>query len=63
MARAMQKHLRRFRVAPEQYYLIACSALGALPLIVFSIRLTTPGTYRFVCSIHAPGMRMTPIVR
>jgi plastocyanin len=29
----------------------------------FSIRLTRPGTYRFVCSIHAPGMRMTAIVR
>jgi plastocyanin len=29
----------------------------------FSIHLTKPGTYRFVCSIHAPGMRMTAIVR
>ena len=29
----------------------------------FSARLTEPGTYTFVCSIHAPGMRMTAIVR
>jgi Tol biopolymer transport system component/plastocyanin len=29
----------------------------------FSIRLTRPGIYRFVCSIHAPGMRMTAVVR
>jgi Tol biopolymer transport system component/plastocyanin len=29
----------------------------------FSVRLARPGTYRFVCSIHAPGMRMTAIVR
>ena len=29
----------------------------------FSVRLTHPGTYEFVCSIHAPGMRMTAIVR
>jgi plastocyanin len=29
----------------------------------FSARLTVPGTYRFVCAIHAPGMRMTAIVR
>ena len=29
----------------------------------FSARLAAPGTYRFVCSIHAPGMRMTAIVR
>ena len=25
---------------------------------VYSARLTKPGTYEFVCSIHAPGMRM-----
>jgi plastocyanin len=29
----------------------------------FSVRLTKPGTYDFVCSIHAPGMHMTAIVR
>jgi Tol biopolymer transport system component len=29
----------------------------------FSVRLTRPGTYDFVCSIHAPGMHMTAIVR
>ncbi len=29
----------------------------------FSARLTTPGRYVFVCSIHAPGMRMTVDVR
>jgi Tol biopolymer transport system component/plastocyanin len=29
----------------------------------YSVRLTRPGTYDFVCSIHAPGMRMTAIVR
>jgi len=23
------------------------------------VRLRKPGTYKFVCSIHAPGMRMT----
>jgi len=25
----------------------------------YSVRLRKPGTYKFVCSIHAPGMRMT----
>lgn len=29
----------------------------------FSARLTAPGRYVFVCSIHAPGMRMTVDVR
>jgi Tol biopolymer transport system component len=29
----------------------------------YSVRLTKPGTYDFVCSIHAPGMHMTAIVR
>ena len=29
----------------------------------FSARLTVPGRYVFVCSIHAPGMRMTVDVR
>jgi Tol biopolymer transport system component/plastocyanin len=29
----------------------------------FSVRLTRPGTYDFVCSIHAPGMHMTAVVR
>ena len=29
----------------------------------FSVRLTKPGTYDFVCSIHAPGMHMTAIVQ
>ena len=29
----------------------------------FSARLTTPGRYVLVCSIHAPGMRMTVDVR
>ncbi len=29
----------------------------------FSARLTEPGRYTFVCSIHAPGMRMTAVVR
>ena len=28
----------------------------------YSARLTRPGTYEFVCAIHAPGMRMTAIV-
>ncbi len=29
----------------------------------YSVRLTRPGTYDFVCAIHAPGMHMTAIVR
>ncbi len=29
----------------------------------YSVRLGKPGTYRFVCAIHAPGMRMTAVVR
>ena len=29
----------------------------------FEVRLTQPGRYVFVCSIHAPGMRMTADVR
>jgi plastocyanin len=28
----------------------------------YSAKLEAPGTYTFVCSIHAPGMRMTAIV-
>jgi len=28
----------------------------------YSVRLTRPGTYVFVCAIHAPGMRMTAVV-
>jgi plastocyanin len=30
---------------------------------VYSARLTKPGTYEFVCAIHAPGMRMAAVVR
>ncbi len=30
---------------------------------VYSARLTRPGTYEFVCAIHAPGMRMAAVVR
>jgi Tol biopolymer transport system component/plastocyanin len=29
----------------------------------YSARLRTPGRYEFVCSIHAPGMRMSAVVR
>jgi plastocyanin len=29
----------------------------------YSVRLEQPGTYQFVCAIHAPGMRMTAVVR
>lgn len=29
----------------------------------YSARLTKPGVYAFVCAIHAPGMRMTAVVR
>lgn len=29
----------------------------------FAHRFTRRGTYRLVCSIHAPGMRMTVVVR
>jgi plastocyanin len=29
----------------------------------FRARLTQPGVYRFACSLHAPGMRMTVVVR
>jgi plastocyanin len=29
----------------------------------FSVRLRRSGTYRVVCAIHAPGMRMTIVVR
>ena len=28
----------------------------------FAVTLDKPGTYTFVCSIHAPGMRMSAIV-
>jgi plastocyanin len=28
----------------------------------WSARLKRPGTYEFVCAIHAPGMRMTAVV-
>ena len=30
---------------------------------VYSARLTKPGTYEFVCAIHAPGMRMAAVVQ
>jgi plastocyanin len=29
----------------------------------YRARLTRPGVYRFVCSLHAPGMRMRVVVR
>ena len=29
----------------------------------YAVRLDKPGRYEFVCSIHAPGMRMSAIVR
>ena len=30
---------------------------------VFARRLTRPGTYRIVCTLHSPGMGMTVVVR
>jgi cytochrome c oxidase assembly protein subunit 15 len=42
----MRKRLRRIRVTPEQYFLVACAALGALTLIVFTgaaVRVTGSG--------------------
>jgi plastocyanin len=29
----------------------------------YAVKLDKPGTYTFVCSIHAPGMRMSAVVR
>ncbi|MGI8729081.1 MAG: hypothetical protein ACR2LK_03685 [Solirubrobacteraceae bacterium] len=28
----------------------------------YSVRINKPGTYKFVCTIHAPGMKMTAVV-
>ena len=30
---------------------------------VYTHRFTRPGTYRLVCALHAPGMKMTVVVR
>jgi plastocyanin len=29
----------------------------------YAHRFTRPGTYRLVCALHAPGMKMTVVVR
>ena len=55
--RAQQSHQVTLRSGPEP--LGSPTKTGGS----FAVTLDKPGTYTFVCSIHAPGMRMSAIVR
>ncbi len=54
--RSQQSHQVTSLTGPQRVVSPAQSA-GA-----YSVRLRRPGRYRFVCAIHAPGMRMTAVV-
>jgi plastocyanin len=45
------------RAGPERF------ALPARNSDAFSHEFDEPGTYQIVCALHAPGMRMTVVVR
>jgi hypothetical protein len=52
-----QSHNLTVRSGPERF------ATGARNASRFSHRFEHPGTYDLVCALHAPGMRMTVVVR
>lgn len=55
--RAQQSHQVTLRSGPQP--LVSPTKTAG----TYRVRLDEPGRYRFVCSIHAPGMRMSAIVR
>jgi Tol biopolymer transport system component/plastocyanin len=55
--RAQQSHQVTLRSGPEP--LTSPTKTGG----TYAVQLDRPGRYTFVCSIHAPGMRMSAIVR
>jgi plastocyanin len=54
--RAQQSHQVTLRSGPEPL------ASPTKTAGTYAVQLDTPGRYTFVCSIHAPGMRMSAIV-
>src|SRR3954447_14428721 len=55
--RSRQSHAIAVRAGPERF------ALPARNSDDFTHEFDEPGTYQIVCSLHAPGMRMTVVVR
>jgi Tol biopolymer transport system component/plastocyanin len=55
--RSRQSHAIAVRAGPERF------ALPARNSDLFSHEFEEPGTYQIVCALHAPGMRMTVVVR
>lgn len=55
--RSQSSHNVTVRSGPERFR-VATRSRGA-----FARRLTRAGTYRLVCTLHSPGMRMTIVVR
>src|SRR3954447_22612713 len=55
--RPRQSHAIAVRAGPERF------ALPARNSDDFTHEFDEPGTYQIVCSLHAPGMRMTVVVR
>lgn len=52
-----QSHSVNIRVGPERF------ASGERNGGRYRHRFTRPGTYRIVCALHAPGMKMVVVVR
>jgi len=52
-----QSHAIAVRAGPERF------AWPALNSNEVSHEFDEPGTYQIVCALHAPGMRMTVVVR
>jgi Tol biopolymer transport system component/plastocyanin len=55
--RSRQSHAITVRAGPERF------AQPARNTDAFSHEFDEPGTYQIVCALHAPGMRMTVVVR
>ncbi|HEX2102393.1 MAG TPA: hypothetical protein VHF51_01985 [Solirubrobacteraceae bacterium] len=54
--RSRESHSLAVRAGPERF------TRRAQNRAAYSHRFTEPGTYRIVCALHAPGMRMTVVV-
>jgi plastocyanin len=55
--RSRQSHAITVRAGPERF------AVPARNSDAVSHEFNEPGTYQVVCALHAPGMRMTVVVR
>ena len=55
--RSRESHSLTVRAGPERF------AAPAQTGVDYSHRFTAPGTYQLACALHAPGMRMTVVVR